>query len=184
MEASLNRARGRVPRKSYPAMSERAIVATLAEIPGDIRQPLARSLKKILDKQAYDERLNYEAIERSLGEVFSGHISGALADANPTTSDYYHVLFDGFLYGYGTLTVAGSTDTVVDIYRSTDDGANFTLADSLTIAASAHKGSTRLSPRVAHGDLLYFDLSTIGTGAEGILMQVLIQNYDRNGVWA
>lgn len=182
MEHNNQRALGRVPNKSYAVVSEQTIASLLAEIPDEIKRPLTKALKRILDKQAADERLNYEAIERSLYEKFSGHIHGPLADADPITSDYYHVLFDGFLYAYGTLTVVGSTDTVVDIYRSTDDGATFDVYDSVTIEAGEHKGKNRLAGRVKHGDLLYYDIPTIGTNAEGILMQTIIQNYDRTGV--
>lgn len=182
MEFNNQRPLGRIPKKSYATISEAAILALLGELPANIKQPIAHALKKILDKQAADERMNYEVIERSLGEVFSGHIHGPLADADPLLSDYYHVLFDGYLYAYGTLTIPGSTDTVIDVYRSTDDGANFDIFDTITIESGEHKGKNRLQGRVKHGDLLYLDASTIGTDAEGILMQVVVQNYDRSGM--
>lgn len=176
---TVNLAPGRVPRKNYAAVNQNEINSLLSSLPQEIRVPISQALTKIFAKQAIDERLNYDAIERSLGEVFSGHAKGDLASISPTSSDYYHVLFGGWLYSYATLTTVGSSDTTVDIYRSVDDGVNFTLLETITVVSGSHVGSTRLSSRVEKDDLLYYDISSVGTGAAGLLMQLLIQNYNR-----
>lgn len=171
---------GRVPRKNYAVVNQSELVNNLAELPNEVRRPLVRGLVKIFQKQAIDERLNYETIERSLGEVFSGHIKGLLSSAFPATSDYYRVLFGGWLYTYATLTTVGSTHTVIEVYRSTDNGANFTLLEYIFIEPSSHVAESRWASRVEEGDLLYWKVSAVGTSAAGLFMQLLIQNYARS----
>lgn len=170
---------GRVPRKNYAAVNQSEIDSLLIGLDPEIRRPISTALSKIFQKQAIDERLNYEAIERSLGEVFSSHATGVLADISPATSDYYRVLFGGWLYSYATLTTVGSTDSVIEIYRSVNSGTSFTLLETLTIEDTSHVAESRFTSRVNAGDLLYYEIATAGTSAAGLFMQLLIQNYNR-----
>jgi len=159
-----------VPRASYPMMTTAQLESLCRDsnVPDDLVTPLTNVLRKILNQQTVDERLNYRFIANQRIPDF--YQDGALT---VSSSGVWSPRFPLEMVGVQLdLDVAGSTSTVVEVQK------NGSLYESaITIPAS----TTMLdyffnNPFTFNGrtDRMKYAVTTAGTGATSLTLTPII----------
>jgi len=80
---AVNRNPTHIPKKSYPMLSSSKIKSVLLSsgIDSELANSLTDALRKILDQQAVDERLNYDVIEKGLANVGASKVYATIVVA-------------------------------------------------------------------------------------------------------
>lgn len=159
-----------VPRMRYPAVGLHGHYSRLMAAGFDVGQAgaIIDMLGALLSRQAVDEQVNYQHIERRMNSEIAPFSTTKTTAPLPTTvSRKYRVRFGGLLSEVtAELNTAGTTDTIYDVL------VNGVVVYTITIEANNTEDIYLPDPddvvRVYKGDLITVQVTTAGTGAIGL----------------
>lgn len=154
-----------IPRKSYAAAGIGSLTSRLtgAGLDAKAAKAIGDVLGQVLRQQNFDERLNYEAIERGTKPSFKFHFRGALTVS--TSNDDLITASSSSLIVWGRLTTAGTTTTTAVVKLDGTTVVTLTFASGVKNALPA----TYAVATVA-GSALAAGVTVVGTGAAGLVV--------------
>lgn len=157
-----------VPRPSYPMFPQGVFEAEAraSGIPDELAPAVAKFMRRIMDKQAVDERLNYQWIAENMGSGIvrlPWGVDGALTTGVSTEWPWFGDDDVTLTFIYAKIQATTTTSTVLEPRKNgvAIPGAGITLVSGTDVETTI-----TLSTGFVGGDVYEIAVTTAGTGAE------------------